>query len=141
MGRCFLVLSILVLCCSCDVGIELERVPFDPVFHDNGSKVWLIDQVITNGKNYAPIENENKDIIVFYDSGVCMFQPLKSLGEREGRKGKFSIFSSDRTLSIFFKDERWDFKVIKVSQDEIELRALKGSDFKYGLLLIPFPEF
>jgi hypothetical protein len=134
------IFSLIMLLCACGTGVELEEIPFDPVFHDNSSKVWLIDQVITNGKNYAPIENENKDIIVFYESGNCMFQPLKSLGDIQGKKGRFSIFTSDSTMGIFFKNERWDFKVKTLKHNYIELTPLKGSDFQYSLVLISFPE-
>jgi hypothetical protein len=134
------IFSLIMLLYACGTGVELEEIPFDPVFHDNSSKVWLIDQVITNGKNYAPIENENKDIIVFYESGNCMFQPLKSLGDIQGKKGRFSIFTSDSTMGIFFKNERWDFKVKTLKHNYIELTPLKGSDFQYSLVLISFPE-
>jgi hypothetical protein len=130
----------LLLCSACSTGVSLKNVPFGPIFHDNGSKVWMIDEVITKGKNYAPIENTDKDIMVFYDSGVCMFQPMKSLGDVTGKKGEYSIYSDEGSLSIFFKNERWDFKIKGVSDTRIELVPLKKSAFKYALVLIPFPE-
>jgi hypothetical protein len=101
----------------------------------------MIDEVVTKGKNYAPIENSDKDVIVFYDSGVCMFQPMKSLGDLPGRKGEYSIYSDEGSLSIFFKKERWDFKIKRVEENRIELEPLKKSAFKYSLVLTPFPEF
>ena len=100
----------------------------------------MIDEVITNGKNYAPIENTDKDVIVFYDSGTCMFQSMKSLGEIQGRMGEYSIYSEEGTLSIFFKNERWDFTIKNMNDIRIELVPMKKSAFKYSLVLIPFPE-
>ncbi|MEN9400068.1 MAG: hypothetical protein RL632_1169 [Bacteroidota bacterium] len=100
----------------------------------------MVDEVITNGKNYAPIENEDKDVIVFYDSGACMFQPMKSLGDVQGKKGEFSVYSDEGALSMFFKNERWDFKIKSIKSTRIELTPLKKSSFKYTLVLIPFPE-
>lgn len=125
---------------ACSIGVPLKVVPFGPIFHDNGSKVWMVDEVITNGKNYAPIENEDKDVIVFYDSGACMFQPMKSLGDVQGKKGEFSVYSDEGALSMFFKNERWDFKIKSIKSTRIELTPLKKSSFKYTLVLIPFPE-
>jgi hypothetical protein len=126
---------------SCSIGVNLKNVPLGPIFHDNGSKVWMIDEVITKGKNYSPIENADKDVIVFYESGSCMFQPMKSIGDMTGRKGEYSVYSDEGTLSIFFKNERWDFKVKRAEENRIELEPLKKSAFKYSLVLIPFPEF
>ena len=100
----------------------------------------MIDEVITKGKNYAPIENADKDVIIFYDSGVCTFQPMKSLGDLPGRKGEYSINSDEGSMSIFFKKERWDFKIKRVEENRIELEPSKKSAFKYALVLIPFPE-
>jgi hypothetical protein len=137
--KLYFILILLVLS-ACSTGVSLKKVPFGPIFHDNGSKVWMIDEVITNGKNYAPIENTDKDVMVFYDSGVCMFQPMKSLGEIQGRKGEYSIYSEEGTLSIFFKNERWDFTIKSINETRIELIPLKKSAFKYALVLIPFPE-
>ena len=125
---------------SCSTGVDLKNIPLGSIFHDNGSKVWMIDEVITKGKNYAPIENSDKDVIVFYDSGVCMFQPMKSLGDVPGRKGEYSINSDEGSLSIFFNKERWDFKIKRIEENRIELEPLKKSAFKFALVLIPFPE-
>ena len=138
MKRYFII--ILFFLSACSTGVSLKKVPFGPIFHNNGSKVWMIDEVITNGKNYAPIENTDKDIIVFYDSGVCMFQAMKSLGDVTGRKGEYSIYSDEGSMSIFFKNERWDFTIKSINETRIELIPLKKSAFKYSLVLIPFPE-
>jgi hypothetical protein len=43
-------------------------------------------------------------------------------------------------MSIFFKKERWDFKIKRVEENRIELEPSKKSAFKYALVLIPFPE-
>jgi hypothetical protein len=126
---------------ACSSSLPLKKVPLGPVFHDNGSKVWLVDEVLLDGKNYAPIENSDKDVFIFYDSGACMFQPMKTLGDLQGKKGEYSVYSEEESLSIFFKNERWDFKIKRVEENRIELEPLKKSAFKYSLVLTPFPEF
>jgi hypothetical protein len=125
---------------ACTSGIPLKVVSLGPIFHDNGSKVWVIDEVIAQGKNRAPIENIDKDVIVFYEAGICLFQPMKSLGEVQGRKGKYSVYSDEGMLSLYFKHERWDFTIKSATSKRIELVPMKKSEFKYTLVLIPFPE-
>jgi hypothetical protein len=125
---------------ACSTGVPLKAVPFEPIFHDNGSKVWMVDEVIIKGKNCAPIENADKDVIVFYDSGVCAFQPMKSIGDARGKKGEYAVYSDEGILSIRFQNERWDFKIKRIKNTRIELTPLKKSTFKYSLVLIPFPE-
>jgi hypothetical protein len=70
-----------------------------------------------------------------------MFQPMKTLGDLQGKKGEYSVYSEEESLSIFFKNERWDFKIKRVEENRIELEPLKKSAFKYSLVLTPFPEF
>jgi hypothetical protein len=65
---------------------------------------------------------------------------MKSLGEIQGRMGEYSIYSEEGTLSIFFKNERWDFTIKNMNDIRIELVPMKKSAFKYSLVLIPFPE-
>jgi len=125
---------------ACSTGVPLKKISFGPILHDNGSKVWMVDEVLIQGKNIAPIENTDKDVIVFYDSRVCLFQSLKSFGKDQGKKGKYSVYSDDSELSIFFENERWDFTVKSVHSKRIVLIPLKKSTFKYALVLIPFPE-
>jgi len=45
------------------------------------------------------------------------------------------------TLSLYFTNERWDFKIDALSEDTIVLKPLNTSDLKYSMILVPFPEF
>lgn len=133
----------LLLCflASCANSLDLKPVPLDPLFNDMNSKVWVIDQVITGGKNYAPNQKLDKDIIVFYVSGKCLFQPMKTLGHFVGKQGRYSVNTEDKKITINFEKEIWDFEIAHLSEDTLILDPSKYSDLNYQMVLVPFPEF
>lgn len=133
-GLCLLVVA------SCTTGVKLKAVNLGPLFHDSNSKVWMVDKVISEKKNYAPRINMEKDVIIFYETGKCMYQPMRTLGDFVGKKGEYSLFSEDRTLSLYYPNERWDFKITSLTEDTVVLEPLKSSDLKYTMVLVPFPE-
>lgn len=118
----------------------MKSINYAPLFHDGNSKVWMLEKVITGEKNYAPKLRSDKDIIIFYESGNCNFQPLKTLGDLPGKKGVYSLYSDEKTLTIYFKNEKWDFNMKTLSENKIILEPTKKSDLKYKLELIPLPE-
>ena len=129
------------LVCSCSTEIKLEPISLYPLFNDSSSKVWLIDKLITNNKNFSPIDNLDKDVIVFYQNGKCMYQPLRTLGDFIGKKGDYTIYSTEKNVTLYFQNERWDFVIDKLTEDTIILNPTAISDLKYKIVLIPFPEF
>ena len=132
-------IGVLVLT-GCTTGVKLKAVNLGPLFQDSNSKVWMVDKVVADKKNYAPRINSEKDVIVFYETGKCMYQPMKTLGDFPGKRGEYSLFSEDKTLSLYYPNERWDFKIEAISEDTIVLEPLKTSDLKYTMVLVPFPE-
>lgn len=125
---------------ACSDSSEFEKVNYSNLFHDNNSKVWMLNKVMVGNKNYAPKTTEDKDIIIFYSSGKCYFQAFKNLAHFPGKKGEFSVYSEQSLISIFFKKERWDFKMVSLEEDKIILKPTKSSDLQYQLELIPLPE-
>ena len=134
-------LSIFAVLYACSTGIELKTINYGSLFHDGNSKVWMVDQVIVNQKNYAPSKTQEKDVVIFYENGKCSYQPLQSLGSISGKKGEYSVFSAERLLVLYFKDaEKWEFQLEKLEENKIVLKPTKNSDLKYTLVLIPLPE-
>ena len=112
----------------------------EPLLNDLNSKVWLVDQAIRNDTNYAPRINIDKDILVFYSSGKCLYQPMRLLGEEIGKKGEYALHSEDLNLNLYFEDEKWSFRLFVISEDTLFLEAKHPTDMDYSLVLIPFPE-
>lgn len=125
---------------GCKAGVEMNEVNFSSLFHDGNSKVWMVNKVLASGDNYAPKNNWEKDIVIFYNNGKCVLQPLKSLGESPGKKGEYTVYSESKNLIIQFKNEKWDFLLTTISEDKVIMKPLKGSDLKYTVEIIPLPE-
>jgi hypothetical protein len=135
----FLGLSSLLFACS--TGVELKGVNYGYLFHDGNSKVWMIDKVLIGKTDFSPPDKRNKDIIIFYENGKCTFQPVHTLGNITGRKGEYSVFSDEKSLTMYFdKAEMWEFKISSIKEDQIVLSPTKKSDLKYKMVLIPLPE-
>jgi hypothetical protein len=139
--RIILRFSVCILLTACSTGIDLKTINYGSLFHDGNSKVWMVDQVIVDKKNYAPSRPQEKDVVIFYENGKCSYQPLQSLGSVNGKKGEYSVFSAEKLLVLYFKDaEKWEFDLEKLEENKIVLKPTNNSDLKYTLVLIPLPE-
>lgn len=138
MKRLLLIFPALLI--GCQGTISLDNVPLDSYFHDNSSKVWVIDRVEENGKNVT-IANQNfKDAVIFYKSGRIQIQPINSIGNRSGLKGYFFLLDNSEKLSFDFKSEKWTFSIKEISDFRIGLTPTNESDNQLYLELIPLPE-
>lgn len=131
---------ILFVLTGCSRGIELRPISLAPLFNDSNSKIWIVDEVNSGNKNFAPKINIEKDVVIFYKNGKCVFQSMKTIGDIEGKRGEYSLYSDEKSISLFFANERWEFKIDVQSQDKIVLTPTEKSDIKYQLVIIPFPE-
>lgn len=125
---------------SCTEDADLKPISLGPLFHDTNSKVWIVDKIISGNKNFAPSNTNEKDIVIFYENGKCVFQPMRTLGDSIGKKGDYSLNSYEQKISMYFQKEKWDFNISTLSKDTIILFPQKSSNFKYELVLLPFPE-
>ena len=78
---------------ACTTGIELEAVDYTSLFTDSNSKVWLVNKMLLQDANIAPVKNENKDIIIFHQNGHCDLISMKDLTRKPVRKGSFTLDS------------------------------------------------
>lgn len=125
---------------ACSSNAELIAVNKRSILTDNNSKIWMVDQVIIENRNFAPKLNTEKDVIIFYENGHCSYQSMRNLGDYPAKKGEFSMYSEDSTLLINFHSETWYFIYNQISEDTISLIPEKKSDLNYQLILVPFPE-
>lgn len=135
-----LVLLVLALS-ACSTGVEMKGINYGSLFHDGNSKVWMIDKVIKDKQDFSPAERRNKDILIFFENGKCQFQPIHTLGDIQGRKGEYSVFSNEKLITLYFdKAEKWEFKLEVIEENKVVLKPTKNSDLNYKLVLIPLPE-
>ncbi|MES2799611.1 MAG: hypothetical protein V4638_06315 [Bacteroidota bacterium] len=130
----------LLLLTSCIDNNEFHAVNYESLFNDGNSKVWMLNKVMVGDKNFAPKLPNDKDIVIFYNSGKCYFQALKKLGTQAGKKGEYSVYSSDKKITLYFQNEKWDFKIVSMEENKVILAPTKESDLSYKLEIIPLPE-
>lgn len=135
-----IILSILLFS-ACTSGISMQAVNLDSFFNDNSSKVWLVDNLSIDGNEVSPIRDGYKDVFVFYKSGRIAVQPLNTLGNKPLLSGYYFIDSDVKTMKLVFKKTTWQFKIDEMSIKKVILSPQKSSDFDYGIVLIPLPEF
>jgi len=139
MRYLYLILFIGVLS-GCSEGVELRPISLAPLFNDSNSKIWIINEVNSGNKNFAPKINVEKDVVIFYESGKCILQPMNTIGDLEGKRGEYSLYPDENLISLFFAQEKWEFNINVQSENKIILSPTSNSDIKYQLVLIPFPE-
>lgn len=88
---------------SCTEDADLKPISLGPLFHDTNSKVWIVDKIISGNKNFAPSNTNEKDIVIFYENGKCVFQPMRTLGDSIGKKGDYSLNSYEQKISMYFQ--------------------------------------
>jgi hypothetical protein len=127
---------------ACTTDLEIKHVPLDPLFHDNSSKVWVMDSIFDiNKTNYSPKELVDKELIIFYSDGNCIVEKTKHLGQHNQRLVPFRVDSKFKELSIYMKERLWRFEIFEVTPFELLLTPTKDSDFQYSVILKPFPVY
>lgn len=137
----FLIAATSLVLSACTSSISMKAVNLDSFFNDNSSKVWLVDNISIGGNEVSPINDGYKDVFIFYKSGKIAVQPLNSLGNTPKLSGYFFIDSDLKTMKLEFKKTVWKFKIDEISLKKVVLSPEKSSDFEYGIVLIPLPEF
>lgn len=132
---------VLILLHACVHDSQLKPINPYHVFHDNNSKVWLVNHAYKNKVDHAPLSTVYKQIIVFHASKTCYFYKLNEIGEKTGKKADFTLDIKTKRLIMEFKNQTWRFHVRQYSPDKIILVPKDTSVFAYTLELIPLPEF
>jgi len=125
---------------ACTSGYPLKSVDYNDLFCDGNSKVWVVDKMILKNVDIAQKPIEKKDLMIFHESGVLDFLPMKALGNELPRKGRYYLDSDKRLLSITFDKEEWIFELPVLEEDRVVLRPTKKGNARYTIELIPLPE-
>lgn len=130
----------LLLLSACTSNYPLKSVDYNDLISCGNSKVWVMNKMTVNNVNVAPHDLGNKDVLIFHVSGVVDYLPLKAIGERDPRKGRYYLDSDKRTLSITFDHETWLFKLSVLEEDKIVMKPNKKGSAPFTAELIPLPE-
>jgi hypothetical protein len=135
----FRIFFFLLFFSSCTTGVSLIENDFSTLLHDGNSKVWMIKELISNGSDFAK-KGEIKDLLIFYENGNCILQSTAEIGNQTGQRANYKANFAQKTLSISFPKENWDFIVEIRSDDEILLKPVQGSKTNFSLTIVPIPE-
>ncbi len=131
---------LLLLLMGCTQNVTLTKIDPYPLFHDNSTKIWVVNKVMDGNVNYTPAQFENRDVMLFFQEGFGVYvQPMKSLGKAPKLIGTFDVKADTKHLKLNFKKEIWDFYMARTSKSKIVLRPTQKSDFPYSIELVPYP--
>jgi hypothetical protein len=134
-----IIISIILFSCSAEY--ELNEIDYSVLFHDNNSKVWLIDEINRGGKNYAPLVRKQRDIIIFYKPNSVVLTNLNEIGYSKGNKANFTINSNEKIIEVKFEKAKWKYHFISIEDQKIILKPFTKNKDQFELVLIPLPEF
>jgi hypothetical protein len=62
------------------------------------------------------------------------------MANQTGQRASYKANFAQKTLSITFPKEKWDFVVEIKSDNEINLKPVKNSNTNFSITLVPLPE-
>ena len=136
----WLFLSLALFSCENADESDLLQVNKENILYNNSSRIWVINTVTQKGIIHTKNKLNQKDVMVIFESGKVNIQPIATLGNYPEKFGKAIVSEDSKELFIDFKDEKWYFEIISISEQKIVLKWKKNSDFKYDLELIAYPE-
>lgn len=125
---------------GCTSNYPLKSVDYNDLFTNGNSKVWVIDKMVVNKVNVAQRALKNKEVLIFHESGVVDYLPLKAIGESSPKKGRFYLDSDKKLLSITFNDNEWLFDLPILEENRIVLRPKQKRSAPFSAELVPLPE-
>ncbi len=136
----WLFLSFALFSCENTDVSDLLQVNKEHILHNNSSRIWIINTVTKKGIVHTNNKLTQKDVMVIFESGKAIIQPIATLGNYPEKFGVAIVSKDSKELFIDFKDEKWYFEIVSISEQKIVLKWKKNSDFKYDLELITYPE-
>ena len=135
-----LLVSVILFFCffSCTINEE-RKIKKDIFLHDNSSKVWLVDKMTIGKRDYTPVQEIYKQVIVFHENNSMYVYILKDIGEKPGKKMTFYLDNDKKHFSFISGRIERKFFVKFMNRTKIILKPLNKT-YPYTIELIPFPE-
>lgn len=131
---------LLVFLLGCTADSSLKKIDPYIFIHDNSSKVWLVDKLLSGKRDYTPMRFQYKQIIVFHESRNAYFYRLNEFGDKPGIKSYYWMDKEKDEFGFQIGKKEWIFDIRRLSRTKIILRP-KYKSYPYTIVLIPFPEY
>jgi hypothetical protein len=125
---------------GCTADSSLKKIDPYIFIHDNSSKVWLVDKLLSEKRDYTPMRFQYKQIIVFHESRNAYFYRLNEFGDKPGIKSYYWMDKEKDEFGFQIGKKEWIFDIRRLSRTKIILRP-KYKSYPYTIVLIPFPEY
>ncbi|MCC6701896.1 MAG: hypothetical protein IT221_10260 [Fluviicola sp.] len=130
-------LPLLLLIFACNG--QMKKLDDSIFIHDNSSKVWLIEKLLSDGKDYTPVPFEYHEIIVFHQTKNAYIYRINELGKK-GKKMTFNLDRENNTLVFRSSKGTYLFEIILLQRKKIILKP-KYKSYPFTMVLVPFPEY
>lgn len=134
---CILSAGVFILSCDSDSG-SINKLQLEPLFHDNSSKVWLLENQIIDGIDRVEFEFKEKELFIFYNGGDVYQSKVKYVSSKRGFRGRFSIQNENKEFVLDYDNKKLaQYKIRFLSEDSVWLENKEFGRLK----LIPLPKF
>jgi len=137
--RFSLLILILILVSSCFHGNRLDEIKYDKLFHGGQTRIWMLSSVAP-GDNLNVSQKFKNELLVFSSNGNVLLSDFSKLYRGEGKKGTFSVYSTNKELDIQFEGERWFFTFELKDEHHVILKPNERSSTSQIVHLISLPE-
>lgn len=129
-----------ILITGCTTGSSFKQLDPYIFLNDHSSKVWLVSKLMKDNRDYTPLRFENRQMIVFHETGNAYFYRLREFGTKPGLKMNYWMDKSKDLFTFESGNTKWQFDIRRLSRKKIILRPRRNS-YPYTIVLIPFPEY
>lgn len=131
---------ILIVLSSCTRGIDLKNVDYSVLLNDSNSKVWIVEELISNGVDVSGVNTYSKDLIIFHESRDVNIIPMKALGDAAPKRGKYDLNSIKNEITFEMEGgETWKMQFYYVTEDSVLMTPRKKGTNEFSMKIKPFP--
>lgn len=131
---------ILIILSSCTRGIDLKNVDYSVLLNDSNSKVWIVEELISNGVDVSGVNTYSKDLIIFHESRDVNIIPMKALGDAAPKRGKYDLNSIKNEITFEMEGgETWKMQFDYVTEDSVLMIPRKKGTSEFSMKIKPFP--
>ena len=130
------IFSLGFLVSNCTFNLPMKPVNLDLVFHDNGSKAWMINRV---WNKQGRLSKPKKTMVLFVENGKCVIHERESDCNTNVKRLSYDL-SVKNELSVYNFNTEWKYRIISLDDNLIKLEPILGGDSLFTLELIPLNE-
>ena len=119
---------------------SFKKIDYYIFLNDKSSKVWLVDKLMSEGKDFTPIQFKFKELIVFHESRNAVFYKMNSLGSKPGNRMYYWMDREKNEIGFQGNRKQYLFEIMLLSRTKIILKP-KYKSYPFSIVLIPFPEY